>query len=610
MAHLGTRAFEEIGGEVVQSTAFIIQNKRTEGYIGTYERLVDYKSQQAKEEGFLASVAGNVANIYRTPQSNFTKIPGSPVAYWAPESLIKDFEKGTPLGEVVDARVGLQTGDNNLFLRYWYEVDFNRIKFDAQSTEDAKSSGKKWFPYNKGGAYRKWYGNYDYVVNWENDGDEIKHFTDARGKLRSRPQNTDYYFKEAVTWSDITSGPLGARYEKGHSIHDVVAMSIFGESVELKKLLGFINSKVANYVMKIINPTIHQSIGYMSMEPVLETYGINDFINDCTIIAQKDWDTFETSWDFQRSPLLTTKATTLQEAYNNWEHEALERFNQLKANEEELNRIFIDIYGLQDELTPEEDDKDVTVRKADPVRDIKAFLSYFIGCVFGRYSLDVDGLAYAGGDWDASKYQTFIPNEDNIILLTDRRVFNDQRDIIFRLREFLTATFGADHLAENLHFIAETLAPQKIAKGTPVEQVIRDYFSKDFYKDHVQMYSKRPIYWQFSSGRSDGFKALMYLHRYDHDELAMARDYLHQLQEAYNTLIGFNAEQEKVAATAKEKNNLSNDTKKLNKMIDEMIKYDAALQHQALAQIDLDLDDGVVVNHAKLQGDEKLLTKF
>lgn len=605
-------AFEEA---TVPINTFVIKNTRND-LVGTYVRLSDFKGgMEVQRQKVLEAIGQDIdcSYIYRTPQSNFTKIPGSPVAYWAPESLIKDFEEGSPLEEIADAKVGLQTGDNSRFLRYWYEVDFNRIKFDARSTEDAKNSGKKWFPYNKGGAYRKWYGNYDYVVNWENDGYDIKHFIWPNGKQRSVVRNPDYYFKEAVTWSDVTSGAFALRYRTPGSIHDVKGMSAFSNDKDLLlQILGETNSKIGNYVFKLLNPTISLQIGNFVSFPFKRSKNskVVNLVAKNVAYVKKDWDAFETSWDFQRSPLLTTKATTLQDAYNNWEYEALERFNQLKANEEELNRIFIDIYGLQDELKPEEDDKDVTVRKADPVRDIKSFLSYFIGCVFGRYSLDADGLAYAGGDWDASKYQTFIPNEDNIILLTDRRVFNDQRDIIFRLREFLTATFGADHLAENLHFIAETLAPQKIAKGTPVEQVIRDYFYKDFYKNHVQMYSKRPIYWQFSSGRSGGFKALMYLHRYGHDELAMARDYLHQMQEAYTTLIGFNTAQGKVATTTKEKTALINDTQKLNKMIDEMIKYDAALQHQALAQIELDLDDGIVVNHAKLQGNEKLLTKF
>lgn len=606
-------AFEEA---TVPINTFVIKNTRSD-LVGTYVRLSDFKGgMEVQRQKVLEAIAQGTgcSYVYRTPQSNFIKIPGSPVAYWASASLIKDFEEGTPLGEIADANQGLITGDNNQFLRYWHEVDFNRIKFDAQSTEDAKNSGKKWFPINKGGAYRKWYGNYDYVVNWENDGDEIKHFTDARGKLRSRPQNTDRYFKEAVTWSKVTSGDFSMRLRQYGSIHDNAGMSIFSNNEErLKLLLALGNSKVMAQTVTVLNPTINYQIGDIVRIPVLNVpdevkASILANVDQAINLTKKDWDRDETSWNFQKHFLMNCES--LSESYTAWLEQLIDDARSLRQIEAKNNAIFSEIYQIK--VDDQEDKLSILDPQADnnDIYAIKSLLSYFIGCIFGRYSLDVDGLAYAGGDWDPTKYQMFTPNEDNIILLTDRRVFNDQRDIIVRLREFLTAAFGADHLADNLHFIAETLAPQKIAKGTPVEQVIRDYFSKEFYKDHVQMYSKRPIYWQFSSGRSDGFKALMYLHRYDHDELAMARDYLHQLQEAYNTLISFNAEQEKVAATAKEKNNLSNDTKKLNKMIDEMIKYDAALQHQALAQIDLDLDDGVVVNHAKLQGDEKLLTKF
>jgi hypothetical protein len=291
-------------------------------------------------------------------------------------------------------------------------VGIDNISFNSHSIKDSVESGKKWFPYNKGGSYRKWYGNYDYVVNWQNDGYEIRHFSDDKGKIRSRPQNTEFYFKEAVTWSDITTSMLSARYILGNHIHDVVGMSIFGNHNTLIKILGFINSKVATHIMRIINPTIHNSIGYMVLEPLLEVQSVNSLVERSISSSKSDWDAFETSWDFQKNPLLTQNAASLHQAYNSWSDEALTRFNQLKSNEEELNRIFINLYGLQDELTPEEDDKEVSVRKADQVRDIKAFLSYFIGCVFGRYSLDEDGLVYAGGNWDNSKYSTFKPNKE------------------------------------------------------------------------------------------------------------------------------------------------------------------------------------------------------
>lgn len=611
MAHLGTRAFGDIGGEVVQTTTFILQKAKREEYLGSYERLVDYDSQDDKEKMYLEMVNDKDNNdVYHVDQLNFDKIPGSPIAYWASENLINDFEKGTSLGEVVQAKVGLQTGDNKRFLRQWFEVGIDNISFDSHSIKDSVESGKKWFPYNKGGSYRKWYGNYDYVVNWQNDGYEIKHFADDKGKIRSRPQNTEFYFKEAVTWSDITTSMLSARYILGNDIHDVVGMSIFGNHNTLIKILGFINSKVATHIMRIINPTIHNSIGYMVLEPLLEVQSVNSLVERSISSSKSDWDAFETSWDFQKSPLLTPNAASLHQAYNSWSNETLTRFNQLKSNEEELNRIFIDLYDLQDELTPEEDDKEVSVRKADQLRDIKAFLSYFIGCVFGRYSLDQDGLVYAGGDWDASKYTTFKPNKENIILLTDRQYFDDDRDIIVRLKEFLTKTFDPETLTENMDFIAQTLEPKKFERGTSAEDIIRTYFLNDFYKDHAKIYQKRPIYWEFNSGRNKGFKALMYLHRYNTEQLPMVRHYLHELQPAMNDLIEVDQNLLDQETTASAKSKYRKTIATLNKQMNEIMKYDQILDHLSQSPVNLDLDDGVLVNHDKLQQGEKLLSKL
>ena len=613
MAHLGTRAFEDIGGEVVQTATFILQNHSRKNYIGSYERLVNYGSQDEKENAFLEIIKGSdQKDLYQVGQSNFDKIPNSPIAYWASQNLFKDFEKGTPLGQLVDAKVGLQTGDNKKFLRQWFEVQIDNISFSSRSIEESVESKKKWFPYNKGGAYRKWYGNYDYVVNWQNDGYEIRHFTDNRGKVRSRPQNTDSYFKPAITWSDVNSGIFSLRYRTYGSIHDVKGMSAFNDNNDkLLIILGTVNAKIGNYIFKMINPTISLQIGNFVNFPFKESkINIIPIVKNNIDLSKLDWDAFETSWDFQRNPLLTTDASTLQQSYNNWSQESLDRFNQLKSNEEELNKIFIDLYGLQDELIPEEDEKEVSVRKADQIRDIKAFLSYFIGCVFGRYSLYKDGLAFAGGDWNASNYQTFIPNQDNIILLTDRQYFEDNRDIIVRLKEFLSKTFDPDHLSDNMNFIAQTLDSKKFEKGTNAEQIIRDYFLNDFYKDHSKIYQKRPIYWEFSSGRNKGFKALMYLHRYTPDQLAIVRHYLHELQPAMNDLINVDQNLLDQETTASAKSKYRKTISTLNKQMAEMVKYDQILDHLSQSPVDLDLDDGVLVNHDKLQQGEKLLSKL
>ena len=603
-------AFEEA---TVPIDTFVLKN--SDDKIGTYLRLSNFKGGMiVQEQKVLEAISDpTVKYLYHTDQSNFDKIPGSPIAYWASENLINDFEKGTPLGELVDAKQGLATADNKRFLRQWFEVGIDNISFDSQSIKDSIESGKKWFPYNKGGSYRKWYGNYDYVVNWQNDGYEIRHFADDKGKIRSRPQNTEFYFKEAVTWSDVNSGTFSLRYRSKGSIHDVKGMSAFSKDNNLLfKILALLNAKIGNYVFKMINPTISLQIGNFVNFPFInyKNESLIELVKSNIKLGKQDWDAFETSWDFQKNPLLTQNAVSLHQAYNSWSNEALTRFNQLESNEEELNRIFINLYGLQDELTPEEDDKEVSVRKADQVLDIKAFLSYFIGCVFGRYSLDQDGLVYAGGDWDASKYTTFKPNKENIILLTDRQYFDDDRDIIVRLKEFLTKTFDPETLAENMDFIAQTLEPKKFERGASAEDIIRTYFLNDFYKDHAKIYQKRPIYWEFNSGRNKGFKALMYLHRYNTEQLPMVRHYLHELQPAMNDLIEVDQNLLDQETTASAKSKYRKAIATLNKQMNEIMKYDQILDHLSQSPIDLDLDDGVLVNHDKLQQGEKLLSKL
>ena len=603
-------AFEEA---TVPIDTFVLKN--SDDKIGTYLRLSNFKGGMiVQEQKVLKAISDpTVKYLYHTDQSNFDKIPGSPIAYWASENLINDFEKGTPLGELVDAKQGLATADNKRFLCQWFEVGIDNISFDSQSIKDSIESGKKWFPYNKGGSYRKWYGNYDYVVNWQNDGYEIRHFADDKGKIRSRPQNTEFYFKEAVTWSDVNSGTFSLRYRSKGSIHDVKGMSAFSKDNNLLfKILALLNAKIGNYVFKMINPTISLQIGNFVNFPFInyKNESLIELVKSNIKLGKQDWDAFETSWDFQKNPLLTQNAVSLHQAYNSWSNEALTRFNQLESNEEELNRIFINLYGLQDELTPEEDDKEVSVRKADQVLDIKAFLSYFIGCVFGRYSLDQDGLVYAGGDWDASKYTTFKPNKENIILLTDRQYFDDDRDIIIRLKEFLTKTFDPETLAENMDFIAQTLEPKKFERGASAEDIIRTYFLNDFYKDHAKIYQKRPIYWEFNSGRNKGFKALMYLHRYNTEQLPMVRHYLHELQPAMNDLIEVDQNLLDQETTASAKSKYRKAIATLNKQLNEIMKYDQILDHLSQNPVDLDLDDGVLVNHDKLQQGEKLLSKL
>lgn len=489
MAHLGARAFEEIGGEVVQTTAFVIRKSHIADYKGEYCRLIEPTSQQGKENMFLDG-----ENRYNTDQSNFSKIPGSPVAYWVSAGLLSAFATGKSLGDIALARNGMKTGENGRFVRLWWEVILQGFNSTACDWKEASSSGAKWFPYNKGGEFRKWYGNNDCIVNWQNEGDEI--FNHAKADKRNvQDYPLELKFKPSASWSLVTSGQPAFRY-KENNLSDIAGMSFFTEKQELLILLGFCNSKIALEILKILAPTINFQAGDIGRLPIVdygvETDTIRALVTSNIDESALDWDSFETSWDFRHHPLLR-KVPTIAEAFDQWQAECDDRFNQLKANEEELNRIFIDIYGLQNELTPEVEDKDVTVRRADLGRDIRSFISYAVGCMFGRYSLDVDGLAYAGGEWDASKYASFAADKDNIIPICDDEYFDD--DIVGRFVEFVRKVYGDDTLEENLKFVADALG----GKGQP-KDVIRNYFLSDFYSDHCKIYQKRPIYWLFDSG--------------------------------------------------------------------------------------------------------------
>ena len=595
----GSELFEgKVGHNVI--TSWITRNAQIDANLLGI-RLVEYCYSRRNEK---ITEFHNRRNWHYVKQSNFAKIPGAPVAYWVSENVIKTFEYDK-IGDVSKAKPGLQTGCNELFVRLWYEVIFNKMKLDAKSISESVISQKKWFPYNKGGDYRKWYGNNEFIVNWEHDGNLIRNFKNEQGKLRSVSRNTDYYFKESFSWSLITSGGISFRYKPNGFIFDVAGMSCFTDK-NLEYFLALCNTPVVDAYMKIIAPTINYQAGDIAKIPVIFKQECNEqvtaLVKENISFSKSDWDAFETSWDFTKHPLLRNKST-ISEAYSEWEAECNTRFSTLKANEEELNRIFINIYGLQDELTPEVEDKDVTVRKADLQRDIKSLLSYAVGCMFGRYSLDVEGLAYAGGEWDESKYVTFKPDEDNVIPITDEDYFED--DIIGRLIAWLKVVYGAETLEENLRFIADALG----TSGDTARQKIRNYFLKDFFKDHCKIYQKRPIYWLYDSGKQNGFKALIYMHRYNADTSGQVRaEYLGKMEETYESEINRmqdimdNGAGREVALAGKRK-------EKLQKQLHECRDYDAVLGHIALASIAIDLDDGVKVNYVKVQTakDGKLL---
>lgn len=587
LVQLEYNAFESA---CVPVAAFTFVKSNT-NFKGEYIKLSEFKGCENQESRTLEAVRNkNCGYRYSTSKDNFAKIPGAPVAYWVSEKLTEAFTLKTLYDYTISPSQNV-TGNNNRFLRKFWEL--------AQEKIDLKDN---WIFYAKGGGYRKWWGNLYDVINWTPEARNIYQYGD--GLHASQIINKDYWYKKGITWGLITSAlpsfrimPEGATFDKGGS-------TIIVDEFVYNFTLGLLNSKVYIPISELFNPTLNFQVKDIRSLPIkLEYKAIVDQLVENNIFNSKsDWDAFETSWDFTKHPLLRNKSK-ISEAYSEWEAECNARFTQLKANEEELNRIFIDIYGLQDELTPEVEDKDVTVRKADLQRDIKSLLSYAVGCMFGRYSLDVEGLAYAGGEWDESKYVTFKPDEDNVIPITDEDYFED--DIIGRLIAWLKVVYGAETLEENLRFIADALG----TSGDTARQKIRNYFLKDFFKDHCKIYQKRPIYWLYDSGKQNGFKALIYMHRYNADTSGQVRaEYLGKMEETYESEINRmqdimdNGAGREVALAGKRK-------EKLQKQLHECRDYDAVLGHIALASIAIDLDDGVKVNYVKVQTakDGKLL---
>ena len=561
----------------VDICAFVLTNKQTENK-GLYIRLEDFKGdmdlQRIKVKEALANP--NCDYLYETKQNNFKKIPGMPIAYWVTPHIFSLFSSNPSLIDKMDICQGMKTADNDRFLRLWHEIDCEKIN-------------KKWYPYNKGGDFRRWYGNRDYVINWENNGFEVKSYPKA--VIR----NERHFFDKGLTWSLISSGNFGIRFSPEGCVFDGNGSMMFPSQEDLIYTLGFLSSKVTSHMLLFLSPTLTFEIGQLSKLPFIRSSDFTeiDLMGTENIdLSIKDWNAFETSWDYKTHPLVLRKTTKIEDAYQQWESECDARFNQLKANEEELNRIFIDIYGLQDELTPEVEEKDVTVRKADLQREIKSLISYAIGVIFGRYSLDVEGLAFAGGEWDSSKYKTIIPDADNILPICDDDYFED--DLTGKVIKFIEVVYGKETLEENLRFIADALG----GKGT-AREVIRNYLLNGFYADHLKIYQKRPIYWQFSSGKKNGFKALVYMHRYQPDLLARMRtDYVHEQQERYRTQLTM-LEESVDSAAPSERVKINKQIAKLRDQSLEIQKFEEKVHHLADQMITIDLDDGVKVNYEK-----------
>ena len=555
-------------------TAF--RNCRIQNHKGTYNyvKYEDIIDNTPKE----FPISGN--RFAQVSTDNFAKIPGSPVAYWASENTMRAFDNKY-ISEYATSNGQNITGNNNKYLRLFWEVNYNNV------------NNEYWAKCARGGGYRKYYGNDDNVILWTS---EARQHYKQDSIARIVPEYLR--FKSGITWSYITSGTPSFRKLWENELFEKAGTSIFINKVEyINGILGLLNSNVARALLKLISPTINYQVRDIFSIPVardvLTSDQIDNLVEQNIDMEKMDWDSFETSWDFQHHPLLR-KVSTIAEACDQWQAECDDRFNQLKDNEEELNRIFIDIYGLQDELTPGVEDKDVTVRKADLGRDVRSFISYAVGCMFGRYSLDVDGLAYAGGEWDNSKYASFAADKDNIIPICDDEYFED--DIVGLFMKFVKTVYGADTLDENLKFIADALG----GKGQP-KDVIRNYFLSDFYSDHCKIYQKRPIYWLFDSGKKNGFKALIYMHRYQPDTIARIRtDYVHEQQARYRTAIA-DLEQRIANASTGERVKLNKKLTTLQAQDTEIRTYEEKIHHLADQMISIDLDDGVKKNYAIFQ---------
>lgn len=573
---------------------------------GEYIKLSDFKGIDIQAPKTLEAVKNKICGYrFTAKQENFWKIPGMPIAYWVSENTLRCFSNEN-IGKKLITREGMATADNDIFLRLWYEISKKRIAYNISNLEEAKKLGAKWFPYNKGGAYRKWYGNNEYLVNWLNNGSEIKSNIDPKnGRIRSHNYNSEYAFKEGITWSAISINNISVRYSPtGYLFDSKGAKGFSKDKSDLKYLLGLLNCKVAMQFLVFISPTMDFKVGDIILIPYIKEnkyiINIDNLVAENIAISKTDWDAFETSWDFKKHPLIQ-KNSILSDCFFEWQIFINQQFTQLKSNEEELNRIFIEIYGLEDELSPEVEDKDVTIRSADLGRDIRSLISYAVGCMLGRYSLDMEGLAYAGEEWNLSKYSTIIPDKDNIIPITDAEYFDD--DIVARLVNFVKVIYGEEVLEENLDFIAKALGN----KGNTSREIIRNYFLQDFYKDHCNMYTsrgagKRPIYWLFDSGKENGFKALIYMHRYDEDTVGRVRtDYLHKIQAKLEDVISQCNMVLSSDAPASDKATAVKKKEKLIKQLAETQIYDQAIAHVALQRISIDLDDGVKVNYAKFQ---------
>ncbi|OBR90387.1 hypothetical protein CLRAG_35650 [Clostridium ragsdalei P11] len=570
--------------------------------LGNYIKLSEFKgvkNQSIKTRE--AIVNPEVTYRFIINQTKMNSIPGKRFGYWLTDKEIGILNKAKIIDDISFPCTGMQTGSNSKYTREWFEVKNESINFMNE-----KNSNKYWIPYQMGGDARKWYGNISKVIYWKNNGEKV------RSEKSSVIRNERFFLSyNGISWKRITSGINTIRVLNKGFIFDQSADSIFvKDESDFNYILSFFNTKIIANIFEFISPTLNLTAGTVKEIPIYmeKNNNIRDKINlisqECIDISREDWNSFETSWNFKNHPILMYKNNNkIEQAFNNWDSITKNQFYKLKENEEKINKIFIDIYELQDEITPEVEEKYITIRKADKEREIKSFISYAVGCVFGRYSLDQEGLVYAGGKFDPSKYKTFKADEDNIIPILSDSYFQD--DIVAKFVEFVKVTFGEESLSENLNFIAEILGKKS---NETAKDTIRRYFLNDFFKDHVQTYRKRPIYWLFTSGKQKAFNCLIYMHRYDKTTLSRIRtDYLHEFQDRLDTERKSLSDVIDGDYDTKEKNDAKKKLTAIDKQIDELKKYDEVLHHMADMQIEMNLDDGVKVNYQKFKG---LLSKI
>lgn len=567
--------------------------------MATYIRLTDYKNSDEKEQEFF-----NSENRYEAKQEDFSKIPGSPIGYWLKEN-IKNIFSNEIFEKFGYSGKGLDTCDNDLYTRNWSEINFTSIGLLVNNNEETFDSFK-WYPFSKGGEFRKWFGNLEVVVLWENDGEIVRNIRDENGKIKSRPQNTNKYFKNAITWSSL-GGTFGARK---------IDKVIFGNGAaffpENSKHLSFfnalMNTKVVTDILKVINPTLSFLAGDIKRLPIIfpssevKLNKIENLTQQNINISKEEWDSRETSWDFIKNELIKHKTDTkIETAYKNYCNYWQEQHNTLHQNEEELNRLFIDIYELQDELTLDVELKDITILKnetkiidgalvfqADEI--MKQFISYGVGVMFGRYSLDSDGLLIANMGQAVPTSNTFEIDDDNVIPVLEDDYFKD--DIASRFVQFVKATFGEEDLSKNIRFIESSL-------GT----TLRKYFVKGFYEDHIKRYKKRPIYWMVASPKK-GFMSLIYMHRYQSDIFARVRnsyltEYIAKL-EAHKEILHLTTTSQ--TASDKDKKDADKRIKDIETKLKELIAFDRdTMMSFSQNNVDIDLDDGVKINYSKFK---------